>query len=253
MDSRFEGKVALVTGAGGFVGGATARMLAGEGARVIYTDLREVPPIPEVEEKGGRFVCHNVAEEAAWVALIEQVSRDYGQLDLVTNIAAICNTVSLPDDTVENWRITHQVNAESVFLSAKHALPLLEQSGGGAIINVSSIAAMRGSPLTPAYAASKAAVMSLTQSIAVHCADAGNSVRCNSVHPGAIDPPMFRQGLDAETRMQLTAEFRETHGRWMCQPEDIARSILFLGSDDACHINGVALPVDNSATASLPY
>jgi len=171
----------------------------------------------------------------------------------VVNNAAICLTNAVHEESLENWRLMQRVNAESVFLSVKYMLPVLEESGGGSIINISSIAALQGSPLTPAYAASKAAVRSLTQSVAVHCVGVRNNVRCNSVHPGAIDPPMLPKELVGRARDEVLAAMRDSLGHYMCQPEDIANTIAFLASDDARHINGVAIPVDNSASTTLPY
>ncbi len=253
MVDRLKDKVAIVTGAAGNVGGATARLFAQEGATVICTDLGDMAPINQVERRGGLFLKQDVSDEGQWQALAARVQGEYGRLDIVVNNAAMCVANPITEETLENWNRSFAVNAQSVFLSVKHMLPILSASGGGSIINLSSFAALGGSPITPVYAASKAAVASLTQSVAVHCVSERNKVRCNSVHPGAIDPPMFPPEVQGELREQMLAAVRASTGHYMCEPEDIARTILFLASDDACHINGVAVPVDNAASVTLPY
>ena len=253
MMDRLKDKVAIVTGAGGNVGGITAALFAQEGATVICTDLVDMAPIEEVQRGGGLFLTQDVSDEGQWQALAARVQSEYGRLDIVVNNAAMCVANPITEETLENWSRSFTVNAQSVFLSIKHLLPIMAEEGGGSIVNVSSLAALSGSPLTPVYAASKAAVASLTQSVAAHCVTERNNVRCNSVHPGAIDPPMFPAELQGEARAQILTATRAAIGHYMCQPEDIARAILFLGSDEARHINGVAVPIDNSASVTLPY
>jgi len=250
---RVEGKVAVVTGAARNVGLATARRLTEEGAIVIMADINEADGVKNAAELGCEFYHLDVSSESDWVALIDHIRERYGKLNLLVNNAAICITADVVDDTLENWRKTHAVNTESVFLSMKYGLPLMEAGGGGSIVSVSSSAALNGNFLTPAYAASKAGVRALTQSVAIRCRRQGNGIRCNTVHPDAIDPTMLPAEITGADREALEEHSRQMIGSFMCQPEDVANTILFLCSDESRHINGAAIVVDNTATISHPY
>ena len=250
---RVDDKVAIVTGASRGVGLHTARRLVEEGGVVLMADIDEEDGERQASALGCDFCRLDVTSEQQWIALVDRVRERHGRLDILVNNAAICITAEIVNETLEDWRKTHAVNTESVFLSIKHALPLMEQGGGGSIVNVSSAAAINGNPLTPAYAASKAGVRALTQSVAIHCQKKGNAVRCNTVHPDAIDPPMLPAEITGPDREALLQASREMTGPFMCQPEDIANTILFLCSDESRHINGAAIVVDNTATITHPY
>lgn len=250
---RVAKKVAIVTGAARGVGFSVAERLTEEGAAVIMTDTNEDEGTVRATELGCRFFQQDVTSEAQWIELMERVQTHYGKLDILVNNAAICVTADIQHETLESWRKTHAVNTESVFLAIKYALPLLEATGGGSIVNVSSVAALKGNPLTPAYAASKAGVRALTQSVAVACQKSGNAVRCNSVHPDAIDPPMLPGDVIGRERELLLDAVKEMIGSYMCLPVDIANAILFLCSDESRHFNGAALTIDNTASIAHPY
>lgn len=208
---RIQGKIALVTGAAQGVGLATTRRFLEEGAIVIMSDKNETLLQERAIALGCQFVAQDVSDEASWKNLIADIEANHGRLDILVNNAAICMTVDVREDTLENWRLTHAVNTESVFLAIKHALPLMEKTGGS-IVNMSSVAAINGNPLTPAYAASKAAVRALSQSVALNCLQRRSGVRCNTVHPDAIDPPMLPAEITGTDREELLAVARQWIG-----------------------------------------
>ena len=253
MNDRVAGKVAIVTGASRGVGRADAELLCKEGATVIMTDINAEAGEKAASEIAGktRFVKQDVSDESGWQSLIEMVEKEYGRLDILVNNAAILQLADVKSETLEGWRRVQAINTESIFLAIKYALPLLEKSGGGSIVNMSSSAALVGMPQFAAYSASKAAVRGLTQSVAVYCHKAGNKVRCNTIHPDGIATPMMMEiAADAPVLEPAKAEMAKSY---MCQAEDVAKTVLFLASDDSRHINGAAIALDNSSTITPPY
>ncbi|MEL7030388.1 MAG: SDR family NAD(P)-dependent oxidoreductase, partial [Pseudomonadota bacterium] len=195
---RVEGKVALITGAASGLGRADAERLAAEGAQVVLTDVNEGAGQEAAAAIGAsaRFIRQDVRSEEEWVSVIADVKSAHGQLDILVNNAGVV-IMSTPEDcSVEDFRFANAVMSEGVFLGCKHALPLLKEGAGGSIINMSSIASHVGYPIFFAYTAAKGAVRAMTKSVAIHCQQEGYPVRCNSVHPGAIETPMiqFAQG-----------------------------------------------------------
>ena len=253
MSDRLAGKVAIITGASRGVGLADAQLMAAEGARVIMTDINS-----EAGEKAAaaigdaaQFIKLDVSSEQGWKDLIATVEEKYGQLNILVNNAAILQVGPIDTETLEGWRRVQSINVEGIFLGIQNALPLMEKSGGGSIVNMSSSAALVGMPMFVAYSASKAAVRGITQSIAVHCHQTGNNVRCNSIHPDGIATDMV---------MEINADMPEMDGTkamqaasYMCMPQDVAKTVLFLASDDSANINGAAIPIDKSATITPPY
>lgn len=255
---RVEHKIALVTGAASGLGRAIAKRLAEEGAQVIISDINGIQGQVVAEDIGARFVSQDVCDEARWQKLLASIQVEHGGLDILVNNAGISRDVRqcTPELTqLDEWRKLHKVNAESVFLGCKYALPIMSASGGGSIVNLSSIAAMVATPFISAYGGSKASVMQLSTSVAMHGATTGalkgNHVRCNSVHPGQIRTPMletlFEQtaelmAVDAE---QVEAQFlsRIPMGKFG-EPEDIANMVLFLASDEAKFVTGGQFAVD---------
>ncbi|NND82550.1 MAG: SDR family oxidoreductase, partial [Gammaproteobacteria bacterium] len=188
-----------------------------------------------------------------WKSLIALVEEQHGRLDILVNNAGILQVGEIDKETLEGWRRVQSINTEGVFLGIQNALPLMEKSGGGSIVNMASVAAHFGMPYFVAYSASKAAVRAITQTIAVHCHQAGNNIRCNSVHPDGIATdmvmevaPMLPQGnLDGDKALQAAS--------YMSMPGDIAKVVLFLASDDSSSINGAEIKTDKSATLTPPY
>lgn len=253
MTDRVAGKVAIVTGASRGVGRADVELLSREGATVIMTDINAEVGEQVAEEIGGntRFVKQDVSDEAGWQSLIELVEKEYGRLDILVNNAAVLQMADVKAETLEGWRRIQAINSESIFLAIKYALPLMEKSGGGSIVNMSSSSALFGMPQFAAYSASKAAVRGLTQSVAVYCQKAGNKVRCNTIHPDGIATPMAME--IAEKSPVLDQDKAEQAASYMCMPEDVSNTVLFLASDESRHINGAAIRLDNSATITPPY
>ena len=254
---RVEEKIAIVTGAGTGIGRAAALRLAQEGARVMLTDLDPVAAASAADEIGeaAASMAHDVRSEEDWKAVMEQTLDQFDGLDILINNAGILSVderQDLESVDLDHWRAVQQVNVEGVFLGCQYAVATMRQTGGGAIVNLSSIAGLIGTPHLTAYGASKGAVRQLTKSVAIECARKGYHIRCNSVHPGIIDTRMGRQvlglgGADLdqarETRRKLIplGEF----GR----PEDIANGILFLASDESRHMTGAELVIDGGMTA----
>jgi NAD(P)-dependent dehydrogenase (short-subunit alcohol dehydrogenase family) len=246
---RVEGKVALITGGASGLGSATARVLAEQGARVVITDI-DVEAGARVAAGIGHealFIQQDVASEADWERVISRVIEEYGKLDVLVNNAGILHMASIEDTSLEDWQRVHAVNSDGVFLGCKYAVAAMKgTTKNGSIINISSGAGLRPISLVPAYGASKSVVWSLTRTTALHCAESGYPIRCNSIHPGVIRTPMMEgtipEGEDVDAMMALHAEVHPM--KKLVTVEDVALSILYLASDESAIVTGVALPVD---------
>jgi NAD(P)-dependent dehydrogenase (short-subunit alcohol dehydrogenase family) len=252
--ARVSGKVALVTGAASGIGRACAEILAREGAEVILTDVQasgeEVAVT--IRNSGGkaRFIHHDVASESEWIDVIASVERQSGRLDILVNNAGIAVAGLIHELTLDAWRRQMAVNVDGVFLGVKSALPLMRKSAGGSIINISSIAGLRGAANLSAYCASKGAVRLFTKSVALECAAMQDGIRCNSVHPGLIETPIWAQvvpGSNEPMDLDAAAALRVPLRRkgW---PDDIAKVVLFLASDDSGYMTGEEVVVDGGMT-----
>jgi NAD(P)-dependent dehydrogenase (short-subunit alcohol dehydrogenase family) len=257
---KLEGKVAIVTGAGssgpGFgTGKATAVLLAREGARVVLVDVveeRAKETLAIIEEEGGEaaIITADLAEIEATQQVVDGAVAHYGGLDILVNNAAIASSTPLLDTTPELYRKIVAVNLTAPFFLSKAAIPVMVERGGGSIVNITSIAAMRGQGGSgqAAYASAKAGLFGLMVDIADSYGKQG--IRVNSVAPGIIDTPMragsIRQaGLDPD-ELDLTFKVSLPHegDAW-----DIARAVLFLAGPDGRYLTGVLLPVDGGTTA----
>lgn len=248
---RVEGKVAIVTGAAQGLGEADARMLAAEGARVILTDINETAGRKVADEIGAEFVRQDVSLEATWPKLVDHVIDRYGKLDVLVNNAGIATIANVEQTTPEIWRRTLAVHLDGTYFGCHYALPAMKASGGGSIINMSSTAALVGISAYFAYSAAKGGIRSLTKSVAVHCREQKNAVRCNSIHPGSIDTPMVEAALEGLANIKL-AEHRDREASRLAiglgEPKDVAYMVLFLASDESKHVNGAEMVVDNGDT-----
>jgi NAD(P)-dependent dehydrogenase (short-subunit alcohol dehydrogenase family) len=255
--SELEGRVALVTGGSRGIGAATARALAEAGARVIITDVSDSSAL--AAELGGLSRRQDVTSEDEWRHLVDFVRAEAGGLDILVNNAGVFLQKSLFDTTLEEWRRLHAVNVEGVFLGCKHAAPLLAERaprwpGGAAIINISSVAGLVGSPGAICYNASKGAVRIMTKGLALELAR--SRVRVNSVHPGYIETDMGREVVtrvaasrkvdEDEARRRIA---RGTPLREFGQPRNIADAVAFLASDRAAYVTGAEMVVDGGYTA----
>ena len=175
--SRVAGKVVLVTGAGSGIGRATAKLLAAEGAAVVVTDINKPGGLETVQQIGGnaRFEAHDTAKEADWKRIIDDLMAREGKLDGLVNNAGIAGPFpsTFETETVEQWQRMLSINVQGVFLGCKYGVPAMKQSGGGLIVNTSSLAAFLGTPALSAYGASKGAVRQFTKTVAMDCARKG--------------------------------------------------------------------------------
>ena len=248
---RLAGKTALITGAAQGLGAAMARRFAEEGAVVFIGDLKAEAgdqTVGEIREKGGKafFVTLDVTQEQSWIDALAAVEKEAGRLDILVNNAGINIREPIEEMKAENFDAMLAVNVRGPFLGTKHALPLMRKSGGGSIINMSSVCGLIGHRYTTeAYTVTKGAVTLLTKTIAVRYAK--DNIRCNSLHPSTVDTPLMREFFkDPARKAERLGEV--PLGR-LAADIDVANAALFLASDEASFINGVALPVDGGTTA----
>ncbi|WP_319409384.1 glucose 1-dehydrogenase [uncultured Desulfosarcina sp.] len=245
---RMDGKVSIVTGGAMGIGEAIVRFLAREGSNVVVSDINEAKGRAVAESTGKKalFVRHDVSDENQWIGIIEKTLSVFGRLDVLVNNAGIVQVSDVEQTTMADWRAVHAVHMDGTFLGCKHAIPAMRQTGGGSIVNMSSTAAIGGYPKVFAYSASKGAIRAMTKSIAVHCAQMRNHIRCNSVHPGTIETPLVRQFLEAVADDPTVPDHQKDPMRGT--PEDVANMVLFLASDESRHVNGAEFLIDNTTT-----
>lgn len=255
MAGVLEGTVALITGAAGGIGAATARALVDAGAEVLATDLR-------VPESGTHNMAQDVTDEAAWDAMAGEVERRWGRLDILVNNAGIATVGSIENSTTAEWRRQMAVNVDSMLFSHRALLPMLREGGkarasGAAIVNLSSVGGIAGAPLTAAYCASKGAVRMFSKCAALEFAALKYNIRVNSVHPGGIETGMMSQIIDEYVRLgaasdaataRASVDAQHALGRWGT-PEEIAGGIVFLCSPAASFMTGSELVIDGGFTA----
>ena len=245
---RLKDKVAIVTGAGHGMGEAEARLFAKEGARVVVADIlasaAEAVAADIRRQNGDALaVAIDVTSEPQWQALIAQTLAAYGRLDILVNNAGISGSAVGDPDALAGWDKIIAVNQTSVFLGTKLAAEQMAKTGGGSIVNISSIMGFVGGPSGhPAYSASKGAVRIYTKSAAVRYGPQG--VRVNSVHPGYM-PPM----LNATNAGERADKIALTPLRRLGEPIEVAYGVLFLASDEASFVTGTELVIDGGYIA----
>jgi 3(or 17)beta-hydroxysteroid dehydrogenase len=251
---RVQDKIALVTGGASGIGLAAAELLCSEGARVVIVDIDRAAGERAVTTLGQRATFHqlDVTREDDWIAVTDAIVRDGGRLDVLVNNAGVVLLKDFESTTLTEWRDLMAVNHDGVFLGCKHAVRVMKGRSGGSIINMSSVAGLIGHPALAAYCASKGGVRLLTKSVALHCARLGYNIRCNSVHPSFVDTPMLAGMLAA------TDDPAKTRSSWsaaaplgrLAQPADVARTILFLASDESAFTTGAEFVIDGGMTAA---
>ena len=251
---RVEGKVAIVTGAASGMGRADAQLLVEQGAKVVLADLNDVDGQAAAAEIGENalYLHLDVTNEENWVSVVAQTLEAFGKLDILVNNAGMMSLGTVVDTDLGDYRKTNAVNSEGVFLGCKHAIPAMAESGGGSIINMSSVAALHGMSFFAAYSASKGAVKALTKSVAMFCKEQGNGIRCNSVHPDGVKTPMVAKV--ATGKETATQEEIEEVGKLanMCEPIDVANLVLYLASDESSFVTGAEMVIDNASTITPP-
>lgn len=246
---RLQGKVAIITGAAKGLGEADARMFAKEGATVVLTDVDQENGERVASEIGpaAEFHVQDVSKESSWESLINDVVAKHGKLDILVNNAGVVAPGTIETQTEDEYRFVMAVSADATFFGCKYAVKAMKESGGGSIINMASIASVQGEPIVVAYAAAKGAVESMSRSVAVHCANNGYNIRCNTVHPAGILTPMVENiGADLVGRDDLRPNSESPAPSQLGEPDDIANTVLFLASDESKFINGAAIRVDNA-------
>jgi len=248
---RLQNKVTLITGAAAGIGAEIAARFAVEGAQVLIGDVDEAlgkATADRICRDGGRarFVPLDVTQETSWLEALNGIRTTEGRLDILVNNAGITKRIPITEMPLSDFESVMAVNVRGVFLGIKHALPLMKAHGGGSIVNISSIAGLVGHKFTnETYSTSKGAVTMLTRSVAVR--HARDNIRCNSIHPCTVDTPMVRELFkDPEKKKERLDEV--PLGR-IAVARDVANAALFLASDEANFITGVALPVDGGLTA----
>ncbi len=251
---RFRERVALVTGGASGIGEAVVRRFVADGGRAVLLDVDEARAGPLCDELGDTAVFrrHDITAEADWQATADWAAGRFGQWHVLVNSAGVSMPGSIEDADSGLWQTTHRINAEGVFLGCKYAVAAMKASAEPcAIVNISSTYGLRPGPDQVSYSSSKASVIAVTRSVALHCAQAGYPIRCNAINPGAIHTPMMQSYLDnADDPDGLYAFFASVHPmQRVGQPDEVANAVLFLASDEASYITGVSLPVDGGYCA----
>ena len=247
---RLAGKTALITGAASGIGRATAKLFRAEGAKVAATDCNEAG-LQDLKPDVDLVLVQDVTDEERWREVVDGAVAAFGRLDILVNSAGIGTKGSIETETLADWRRVHAVNAEGTFLGCREAVRVMKETGGGSIVNLSSVAGIIGDAQTIAYCASKGAVRLLTKSAALHCGRSGYKIRVNSVHPSFADTPMV-QGLIAGSRNpERTREglARAAPLGRLGRAEEVAAAILYLASDESAFTTGTELIVDGGLTA----
>ena len=253
---RVSGKVAVVTGAASGLGFSAACKLLDEGARVILTDInKEV--LESMNERLNSYSSsqyqtyyHDVSLEDSWKEVIDRVSLDFGELNVLVNSAGISLGADVVSTDYDIWKKVHQVNLDSVFLGCKYATPFMSKKGSGSIINISSISGIVAGWNTAAYNSSKAGVRHLTKSVALYCAKKGYDIRCNSIHPAFVNTPILdplKQAFGEDKAVQKLA--RQIPINRIGEPEDVAYAILYLASDESKFMTGTEIVLDGGLSA----
>jgi 3(or 17)beta-hydroxysteroid dehydrogenase len=247
---RLAGKTALITGGASGIGRATAALFHAEGAKVVATDRNEAG-LAALGPDADLVLPQDVTDEACWRQVIDAVVEKFGRLDILINSAGIALKGNIETATLEDWRKTQAVNVEGTFIGCREAIRAMKQTGGGSIVNLSSVAGIIGDAQSAAYCASKGAVRLLTKSAALHCGRAGYNIRLNSVHPSFADTAMVQELIASSKNPERVREglARAAPMGRMGKAEEVANTVLFLASDESSFTTGAEFVVDGGLTA----
>ncbi len=251
---RVDGKVALVTGAASGLGEAIARKLHSEGAKVVVADIdadRGRQVADDIGE-GAAFVTLDVSSDDSWAEAISATQDVFGELTVLVTSAGISMPTPIDDMDLDLWQKHIDINLKGSMLGCKNALPAMKASGKpSSIVFISSTQASSPMSNHVAYAASKAGVLGMAKAIGKYCAEQGDPIRVNAIQPGAIHTPMLESYLAAmPDREEALAFFGSAHPmNRVGQPDEVAKAVLFLASDDSSFTTGAAVPVDGGLLA----
>ncbi|HVT75240.1 MAG TPA: glucose 1-dehydrogenase [Candidatus Paceibacterota bacterium] len=258
LNGRVVGKVALVTGGADGIGLAIASLLSREGADIVIADVNDEKGAEEAAILSGTYIRLDVSNEDSWKEAAALIQKKFGRLNILVNNAGILGKGAQDPEnaTLDDWRKIHAINLDSVFLGSKYAIPLMKENGGS-IVNISSRSGIVGVPFAAAYASTKAAIRNHTKSVALYCAAKGYPIRANSVHPASIMTAMWKSMLGEGKA------FEENHKKYAADipmkrfgtPEEVAKAVLFLASDESSYTTGSELMVDGgilAGTATSP-
>lgn len=252
--SRMQGKVALISGGAEGIGAAVARLIVAEGGSVMLGDVQLGKAEALASELGERAAATplDVRDLAQWEAAVAATQDRFGKLTVLCNIAGISEPGTITDGALDVWHRTIDINLHGPFYGMRSAIPAMIASGEPcAIVNIGSMIALRPASFVAAYSASKTGLRGLTQSVALDCAEKGLPIRVNMVHPGAIRTPMYEryQVSGADTPENIEANFAATHPmNRIGEPEEVARAVAFLASDEASFTTGCDLTVDGGGS-----
>ncbi len=258
MSGRLQNQVAWISGAASGMGEATARRFANEGAAVALIDVqadRGRVIAKEIQDKGGRaiFIECDVRDEKQVKSSIDRTAAEFGGLQILVNCAGIVQVKQLHELDVKDWDRLMDINVKSIFLSVKHGIPHLRKNSRSYIVNIGSIGSFISQSSTPAYIASKGAVLQLSKSIALDYAADG--VRCNCICPGITDTPMFREHMDKtpDPEAAIAQRLRRVPMGVSLTPDDIAKSVLYFSCEDSAGVTGTSLIIDGGYLAAAEW
>jgi 3(or 17)beta-hydroxysteroid dehydrogenase len=257
MTLKLAGKVALITGGTSGIGAGTVRRLVADGAQVVFTGSNAASAAALCAETGAHFIAHRVEDAPGWAALMAEIAARHGRLDIAfANAGMETGDGSVESITLEAWETLLAVNLTGVMLTAKHAVAAMRANSGGAsgsIIINSSMNAYRPMANYIAYSTTKAALIALGKSVALHCANAGTRIRCNTIHPGVVETEMIKGVIDrAPDPAAARAQFEGMAPlRRMAQVSEVAALVAFLASDEAAFVSGSEYGIDGASTAGM--
>lgn len=258
MAGRVNGKICLVTGGAQGLGFATSRALATEGGIVVMTDIdatkgEAAAKALQADGLVARFIRQDATQPDEWVRVMADVRNVHGRLDVLVNNAGGGLDCDIESMDFDHYRRMIALNLDTAFLGTKYGIEAMKETGGGSIINLSSVGGLIGTAALPAYSAAKGGVRLLTKCTAIHCGQRGYNIRINSVHPGLIRTPAgvdvtrMATGLDEEDAIRAFASLHPI-GR-VGEPHEIAAGVVFLASDESSFMTGSELVIDGGYTA----